>query len=168
MQKTPIIPISASSGRGMLLSSRDSEKLEEMLQCANRRQQQQSIMDEEDMNEPVHYSLNLLTNKFDYVGLPSIAVLGFSTKQLKKIGISGFEKRIHPDDLRRITEDFAQNHHTDDIIPQIQYRFKSNNGRYRWICEKRRVVYDNARMPNAIVGTWSDVTAKMRRIQTAN
>ena len=168
MRKPPIIPISSSSDRGMLLSSRDSEKLEEMLQYANRRQQQQHIMDEENMNEPVHYSLNLLTNEFDYVGLPSIAVLGFSTKQLKEIGISGFEKRIHPDDLRRITEDFAQNHHAGDIIPQIQYRFKSNNGRYRWICEKRRVVYDNSRVPKAIVGTWLDITAKMERMQTRN
>jgi PAS domain-containing protein len=167
MQKTPTIPMSASPGRGMLLSSQDSEKLEEMLQSSNRKQQQQSIANEGEMNEPVHYSLNLLTNEFDYVGLPSIAVLGFSTKQLKEIGISGFEERIHPDDLRRITEDFTQNHHTDDIIPQIQYRFKSNDGRYRWICEKRRVIYDNNRMPNAIVGTWSDVTARMGQMQAA-
>ncbi len=167
MQKTPIIPILGSSGRDMLLSSQDSEKLEAMLQCASKKQRQ-SIMYDENISEPVHYSLNLQTNEFEYVGLPSIAVLGFSTNQLKKIGISGFEKRIHPEDLHRITEDFAQNHHTSDIIPQIQYRFKSSNGRYRWICEKRRVIYDNNRMPNAIVGTWSDVTARMGQMQATN
>ena len=78
MQKTPIIPILGSSGRDMLLSSRDSEKLEAMLQCASKKQRQ-SIMDDENISEPVHYSLNLRTNEFEYVGLPSIAVLGFST-----------------------------------------------------------------------------------------
>jgi PAS domain S-box-containing protein len=64
--------------------------------------------------------------------------------------------RVHPHDAARAREAWAAT--LTDGRRSEQYRFRHQDGRYRWIHDERRVVRDEAGEPVEIVGSWVDVT----------
>jgi len=64
--------------------------------------------------------------------------------------------RLHPDDAARARGAWAAT--LSDGRRSDQYRFRHQDGRYRWIHDERRVVLDESGHPVEIVGSWVDVT----------
>ena len=66
--------------------------------------------------------------------------------------------RLHPDDAARVFDELTP------MIEQgggaVEYRFRHKDGRYLWIQDSFKVVYDEARHPLELVGAWADITKR--------
>lgn len=65
---------------------------------------------------------------------------------------------IHPNDrFQALNEIF---HPTGRKTYSVEYRLKNADGRYRWISDQSRILYDDKGRPKEIVGCWIDVTER--------
>ena len=69
-------------------------------------------------------------------------------------------QHIHPEDAPRVFAELshllAQGSHEHD------YRFRHQDGTYRWMHDQVRVVRDAAGHPTALIGSWFDITTRKR------
>ena len=65
---------------------------------------------------------------------------------------------IHPDDRERVLAGmaalFSHDHHIHE------YRFRHQNGTYRWMYDELRLLRDAAGQPAEIIGSWIDITRR--------
>ena len=70
-----------------------------------------------------------------------------------------WRERVHPDDLPRIEGEmdalFEQGHHA------IEYRFRRKDGSYCWVNDDQHLIRDKQGAPSEVVGSWSDISARM-------
>ncbi len=89
--------------------------------------------------------------------LPSI--MGYATREMLD-DPKFWATRIHPEDAPRV---FSVVHR---LIAQgggtVEYRFRHRDGRYLWIQDTLKVMYDGAGHPLEIVGSWADITERKR------
>lgn len=98
--------------------------------------------------------------------LCSFSYLSSNIKQL--VGLSAdeiledpdqWEKRIHPEDLPHYLE--VKQRAQKNGQPQIlEYRFRHQNGNYRWLHDEFKLVFDAAGNPLEYVGSLLDITAR--------
>ncbi|HAJ59814.1 MAG TPA: hypothetical protein DCP31_11525, partial [Cyanobacteria bacterium UBA8543] len=73
---------------------------------------------------------------------------------------SGFwYRQIHPEDVERVLAElttylFSEGLHT------CEYRFRHQNGTYRWICDRVTLIRDPAGNPVECIGCWTDITSR--------
>lgn len=106
----------------------------------------------ENIHTKVHYVINLKENRYDYVSPSSLAVLGFTSDEVRSLGLAKMEGRLHQDDRQRLNADFDNNSTDKDLAMEVEYRFQHKNGSYIRVRENRCVVYDEYGEPAAIVG----------------
>ena len=68
--------------------------------------------------------------------------------------------QVHPDDIARVVIQIKTA--LDDGGGTNEYRFRHKDGRYRWIRDTFKVLLDAAGEPAEVVGTWTDVTERVR------
>ncbi len=70
------------------------------------------------------------------------------------------EQGIHPDDLARVV---AAN---DSVIhvghATVEFRFRHKDGSWLWVHDEKRILFDAENRPGEVVGSWVDVTARVR------
>ena len=69
-----------------------------------------------------------------------------------------WRSRVHPQDLARIEEDYAQLFEDGHLA--IEYRFRKRDGSYCWISDELQLLRDAAGDPIEVVGAWNDITAR--------
>ncbi len=85
-------------------------------------------------------------------------LLGYEAREF--IADTGFwYRQIHPEDVERVLEElrtylFSQGLHT------YEYRFRHQNGTYRWICDRVTLIRDAAGNPVECIGCWTDITQR--------
>ncbi len=66
---------------------------------------------------------------------------------------------IHPEDRPRV---FAAN---DAVLGEghatVEFRFRHKDGRWLWIHDEKRILFDSENRPGEVVGSWVDVTARV-------
>ena len=71
-----------------------------------------------------------------------------------------WEQSIHPDDLPRVVAAdravLAEGHAT------VEFRFRRKDGSWLWVHDEKRVLFDSENRPSEVVGSWMDVTARVR------
>jgi PAS domain S-box-containing protein len=67
---------------------------------------------------------------------------------------------IHPDDASRIFADLQRVFDYDEYVHE--YRFLHQNGTYRWVHDRLRLIRDAAGQPVEMVGSWKDITERKR------
>ncbi|MBF0538485.1 MAG: PAS domain-containing protein [Nitrospirae bacterium] len=85
-------------------------------------------------------------------------ILGYSPKQL--IDDPEFWlKSVHPDDrelaLSSLNIVYTKTYNI------TRYRMLDANGRYRWLQDNTRLIFDKVGAPLLVIGTWSDITEKV-------
>lgn len=101
------------------------------------------------------YSADPNTKAITYISDNVKDELGY--RWIDFVGDSGFwVDHIHPDDVKLFKFDSSKLIETGDRINQ--YRFKHNDGDYRWISDESRLIYDEHNQPIEIVGSWLDIT----------
>lgn len=67
-----------------------------------------------------------------------------------------WSEHLHPDEREKVVDKakviFTRGVHTHE------YRFRHNDGSYRWVYDRLRLVRDSENRPVEIVGSWLDVT----------
>ena len=83
------------------------------------------------------------------------AIMGYSPQEMTT-DPKAWPERLHPDDAPRVL---------DEMLPLIkrgggtvEYRFRHREGRYVWIQDTFKVVYDETHHPLELVGAWADIT----------
>lgn len=110
-----------------------------------------------DVSGRIHYYLNLQTNNFDRTQCCPDSVLGFNSNDIKNLGLVGFVKRIHSEDVEPLAKEFERNCEDKDLTEEIRYRFMDKNGSYQWVRDNRFVLYHNNKA-KAIIGTIFNIT----------
>ena len=103
------------------------------------------------------YCLNLKTFTYDYLSPSCEEVLGYSPEEFAALGFMGAGSQVHPDDVQRVLENFAQVR----THPNIEYRFRHKELGYRWMSDSRSVVFDD-KGGAAVVGALRDITERKR------
>jgi PAS domain S-box-containing protein len=103
------------------------------------------------------YCLNLKTYTYDYLSPSCKEVLGYSPEEFAALGFMGAGSLVHPDDVQRVLENFAQVR----THPNVEYRFRHKELGYRWMSDSRSVVFDD-KGGAAVVGALRDITERKR------
>ena len=75
--------------------------------------------------------------------------------------LAAWDKLLHPDDRKKVYELFKTLKQGKINFFQIEYRFKTRTGQYKWILNRGKIVQVNSRgYPVRAVGTHSDVTSQ--------
>ena len=86
-------------------------------------------------------------------------LLGFTPEDFQ--GDPNFWRgRVHPDDILVFDAELPSLYATGGLVRE--YRFRHNDGGYRWIHNEIRLVHDDQGAPLALVGYWSEVTERKR------
>jgi two-component system cell cycle sensor histidine kinase/response regulator CckA len=93
------------------------------------------------------------------------SMLGYEDHELPN-DISEWKKRIHPDDLKRVT--YAGKTYLDGHIPtyEIEYRLRHRDGTYRWILTRGSCLRDPYGIPYRIAGSHTDITSRKTAEET--
>lgn len=91
---------------------------------------------------------------------PRLREIVGSPKETFASQFSGFESRLHPDDIERVRA--ARSAHIRDKIPySIEYRLRHENGEYVWVRARGQAVWDEAGNPVRMAGSTEDVTERV-------
>ncbi len=94
----------------------------------------------------------------DWVSSNIEAAIGYAPGEVA--GADWWWERVHPDDRARLSNDVAALRETDHI--EREYRFRHKDGGYVWIRDEQRLLRDTSGHPVEVVGSWWDVTDRMR------
>lgn len=67
---------------------------------------------------------------------------------------------VHPDDLRRVIDERTRQLQGGELL--LEYRLRTDDGRYRWMQERSRMVRDGHGQALEVVGYWMDITERKR------
>lgn len=68
-------------------------------------------------------------------------------------------EHVHPDDVKRVIARVDHDLFTLDRVSD-EFRFRNQNGTYRWIRNEMRLLRDSTGNPLEVVGSWSDITER--------
>lgn len=82
--------------------------------------------------------------------------LGYQSQEFTEDS-SFWVDRVHPQDLPHVLTEFS--HSCEQESQTCEYRFQHQDGTYRWIQDKLKLVRDQAGNPLELLGCWQDITA---------
>jgi PAS domain S-box-containing protein len=102
------------------------------------------------------YRRNLVTDTYDYISPAVEQVMGIPADEFATMSIDRFMERVHPDDREALQRQI-------EALPQVgramfTYRFRGNDGRYRWMADQAVLRLDDKGMPHYRSGVVRDVT----------
>ena len=93
----------------------------------------------------------------NFIDLEGAKVENFSKK---------YRKRIHPEDLARITKNFQDTLNTDSNLWQVDYRYRMNGNKYHDMISRGYIIRDQNHKPFRIIAAVQDVT-EVRNMRSA-
>ena len=91
------------------------------------------------------------------------AIMGFAPQEMTT-DAKCWPDRLHPEDAPRVFE--AMTPLIEEGGGSVEYRFRHRDGKYLWIQDTFKVVYDEAGQPLEFVGAWADITQRKQAEQT--
>jgi PAS domain S-box-containing protein len=73
-------------------------------------------------------------------------------------------ENLHPDDRARVLAEMPALFANDQLT--TEYRFRGNDGRYRWVHDEARLLRDAAGNPVEVVGSWVDITERRQATES--
>jgi PAS domain S-box-containing protein len=84
-------------------------------------------------------------------------ILGYTQREMRD-DPDFWTSHIHPQDQRRVVSEVF------GLIPKgggsLEYRFRHDDGHYRWFQDSFRTILDESGRPVEIVGSWADITQR--------
>ncbi len=106
------------------------------------------------------FIINIEENRLKYVSPKINELVGVEWVELVNTDVQGFSGRVHPDDLPRLAAHFAQLRNAkENISAAIEYRFKDNANRWRWLSSLDTVFSRNSKgNVSEILGVFGDIS----------
>jgi PAS domain S-box-containing protein len=111
---------------------------------------------------------DLELNEPNYLNNCLAAWLGYTNGELMEMGFAGRLQLLHPDDRKEV-QDFneAMLSTEDGVTKSIEYRIKTREGFYLWICNRAKVFKrDDSGKPVQILSILQDITKEKKRGET--
>ncbi len=70
-----------------------------------------------------------------------------------------WHQHVHPDDLERIGAEIQTDLFSSDRLAH-EYRFRRQDGKYRWVQSEMRLRRNDSGFPVEVIGSWSDITGR--------
>jgi PAS domain S-box-containing protein len=91
------------------------------------------------------------------------ALTGYTLDDLNTTGKAQFFERVHPDDRQKVAEHMEKLIGGSDDILEIEYRFKTKDGRWIWLLSRDSVfARDEDGSISQFIGTFIDITERKR------
>jgi len=110
------------------------------------------------------YIYNLTDGSSAFVNPQATQVLGFATREAKKLGIKLLLQNLYPEDIQSVTEHFARlSAASDEDVFEIEYRVQQADGEWRWL-QSRDVAFSRSQdgQPKEILGMVVDITRRKK------
>ncbi len=109
------------------------------------------------------YIFDIKLQRHVFINKRYTQLTGYTLEDLKAIDDTGARELFHPDDMPRIAEHWEELTKSDDRLLEIQYRYRTKEGRWIW-CFSRNRVFERSADGSAcqIIGTFIDVTDRKR------
>ncbi|OWY68855.1 hypothetical protein B7486_24370 [cyanobacterium TDX16] len=76
--------------------------------------------------------------------------------------MSGWARRVHPDDLERVEASYAACLSGEAFLWSEEYRFRRANGSYAFVLDRARILRDSIGIPLRVVGAMADISDRKR------
>ena len=86
-------------------------------------------------------------------------LLGFEASQFTS-DAHFWASRVHPDDEARLNAARQTLFEHSQVVHE--YRFRHQNGSYRWLLDEARLLHDAQGQPTELIGVWIDITERKR------
>jgi two-component system, cell cycle sensor histidine kinase and response regulator CckA len=83
-------------------------------------------------------------------------LLGFNSAETLRY--EWWLEQLHPEDREKAASDIVET--LSRGTSRTEYRLRDTAGRYHWVDDSRRVLYDASNKPLEIVGVWTDITER--------
>jgi PAS domain S-box-containing protein len=87
-----------------------------------------------------------------------VHLVGYNARQFVDSDL--WISRLHPDDRDRVCAQLAQLEVQEDV--SLEYRFRHQDGTYRWLYDRLRLIRDDAGNAIECVGYWIDISERKR------
>jgi chemotaxis family two-component system sensor kinase Cph1 len=112
------------------------------------------------------YRRNLRTDKYDYISPVVERLTGLSDEEMKNVDIHSMMQRLHPEDLPKVQEQIEKTlsacSEAGRTTGTLEYRFRCNDGKYRWLADYFTVIPDNNGQPLHLLGVVRDISEYKR------
>ena len=111
-------------------------------------------------NSPdVIYRFNIQTGHYEYMS-PAIRTLGFQPEELMAMSVDEVLSRVHPQDRPALISQLSEINKVGEGLSE--YRFRNNNGQYRWWSNKMVIIKDDQGKPLYRDGFVRDITEQKK------
>lgn len=86
-------------------------------------------------------------------------ILGYTKHEISNTG-AWWKENLHKDDLKNITETIQEVFASKQQNLQLEYRFRCENGTYKYIFDRAFVLYNSEGLPSRMIGAMQDITYK--------
>lgn len=109
------------------------------------------------------YIYDVLQGRHVFVNQQCTAMIGYTLEELQQMDRDRFFGLFHPDDRMRVIEHMQMLIAGDDRVREIEYRFRTKEGRWIW-CLSRDGVFERDRKGAVVqlIGTFLDITDRRR------
>lgn len=108
------------------------------------------------------WDLDVATNQV-FFSSQSMKILGFEEKDAL-LSIDKWDERIHPDDIEKYRKDIQVHFENNSPFYKNLQRVLTNDGTYRWILSKGKVIErDASGKPTRVIGMHSDISKQIEK-----
>ncbi len=101
---------------------------------------------------------DIVHNKVSYNGNIS-KMFGYEITEVENVP-EWWQQKIHPDDLESVSESVDEVFAKQLTHLQLEYRFRCDDGSYKYIYDRAYVIYDEQHKPLRMIGAMQDVSYK--------
>jgi PAS domain S-box-containing protein len=106
------------------------------------------------------YRRDILAGRYDYLSPATSQVMGVSADWMRELPLDALLERIHPDDRDGFRDTITRG--TGERQGRVEYRFRGDDGVYRWLADQFTVQVDAQGTPCYYSGIVRDVTERRR------
>jgi len=111
------------------------------------------------------YRWNMRTNRYDYTSAMFGQVANLGAEDVAALDLDTVLSRIHADDRLRVGARIEAILGGGDAV--IEYRFRGQDGEYRWLADRTRMLLDAQDRPTYRVGVIQDITNQKTATEAA-
>jgi len=126
-------------------------------ECQQQRNTSQHFKQLLDSSATIVYVHDLSLNKETYISENISRLLGYTSQEVLS-NHSFWYKHLHPDDRRRVVQEYRHQLETGEGV--LEYRFRHSDGHYLWIYDSFRIKRSRTGTPVEVQGSWTDITTR--------
>ncbi|MGB9939096.1 PAS domain S-box protein [Methanosarcina sp.] len=146
-------------GKWEQIESSKRKQIEEALRESKERFR--SVLDN---SKDLIYRQNMQTGRYEYISPYAETVTGYSVDEFLAMNAETAISKIHPEDIHAMKSALAYLNDTGKV--EVEYRYLTKNGNYRWFSNHMSLVKDSVGLQLYSQGSIRDITERKRTEET--